>query len=1067
MKNFYRITILFFLFCTITNSVKAQLANPAYEIEYTVHYGNYGAIDLTGYVTYEVFIKFANSENYLFAVYGEESPVFDCVFDPVNTTYFNFPCGLFQFESETAFGSENTCLNSFGIPGYEAEPFDSYMTIAYECSSEIGCDVPINAGLCEDWIDIFEGPANGNPFDGGSFFWDDYAVTLAGTFDSGCAASYAGPDNRVKIAQFTSCDGFEGCVNITYKTADQVGTNQFETATDICMQIDHPCLGFPLDTDPTVENPTCFGDEAIVTVEDGGLSTVNYSLFSGSTLGSGTLVEEFLNEDNGLELVGLAPGSYYIAMQEATGCRDTTVVFQIIEPTQVIFEPVLNSSVLCFGETTGEIELICSGGTGVIDIDVNGQGGNACGDVLSNLECGVYDMTATDENGCFVNQVIDIVCPIELEAQLTSSDIPCFDYDNGTITGTVQGGTGEITVDLVLGVDIIETVTGTGTLNINFDELNGGVYTVNIVDANNCSLQFEFTIIEPDPVVVTPALTDAICFNSCDGTVVFDIQGGTGPFVEQVFNSNNQLTPANELCADTYTYDIVDANGCSLTGEFIINEPDQVTFEVTSQAVSCFGICDGTIDIFNVTGGTGVNYSFETLPAAGNCVAPCLGNAGTIENLCAGTYTVNITDEVGCVQPIQNVVIGGPAELIITLNPTNVSCFGFADGQVVITSTGGTGAVTLQPDNSAVPQVISDLAPGNYTFTINDENGCEATDDVTITEPALLVATLTNTINVTCGGECDGIVNYTVTGGTTPYNYLLNPGTLVGVSSGTIGQLCAADYNLTIVDANQCLAPLAFVIEEPTPLEIILNIDAPTCTGMTDGGAVISVLGGTGELTTFISPDTLQIINNGNNTFTVSNLGELTIEVELIDEVGCVKEAEVEVIPDIITDMVLTTWSSPETCWDEQDGTATVGVQNGNLPITYQWFDDLLQTTSTAVGLSSNESYGVRVTDDIGCTLVTSVFVEPTIGCFFITNALTPNGDGSNDTWLIGGLEFFPDATVQVFNRWGQIVFESKGYNAPWDGTLKGEPLPVADYYFLIEYDKEKDPIMGTVTIKY
>ena len=69
--------------------------------------------------------------------------------------------------------------------------------------------------------------------------------------------------------------------------------------------------------------------------------------------------------------------------------------------------------------------------------------------------------------------------------------------------------------------------------------------------------------------------------------------------------------------------------------------------------------------------------------------------------------------------------------------------------------------------------------------------------------------------------------------------------------------------------------------------------------------------------------------------------------------------------------------------------------------------------------------------------------------------------------WVVGGLEYFPTANVQVFNRWGQVIFESKGYQSPWEGTYKGEKLPVADYYFLIEYDSSKDPLMGTVTIKY
>ena len=95
------------------------------------------------------------------------------------------------------------------------------------------------------------------------------------------------------------------------------------------------------------------------------------------------------------------------------------------------------------------------------------------------------------------------------------------------------------------------------------------------------------------------------------------------------------------------------------------------------------------------------------------------------------------------------------------------------------------------------------------------------------------------------------------------------------------------------------------------------------------------------------------------------------------------------------------------------------------------------------------------------------MFVEGTEGCFFIATAITPNGDGVNDAWILGGLEFFTDSKINVYNRWGQNVFSSTGYNTQWDGTYQGQLLPVADYYFTIDYAPDKDVIMGTVTIKY
>jgi gliding motility-associated-like protein len=426
-----------------------------------------------------------------------------------------------------------------------------------------------------------------------------------------------------------------------------------------------------------------------------------------------------------------------------------------------------------------------------------------------------------------------------------------------------------------------------------------------------------------------------------------------------------------------------------------------------------------------------------------------------------------VTDQTGCEVEATNVVVASPQAIVLTIAPTNVTCFGFANGEAAITATGGTGALTLQPTNLPLPQTVADLAPGTFTFTVLDENGCEASDDVIITEPPLLQYTITEAINVTCGGECDGRILYQVSGGTTPYTFQLLPDGVEAASSGIIGNICAGTYDLVIRDLNDCESTQSVTINEPAPLEILVDLDAPTCTGMTDGEAAVVVQGGTGLLSVDFLPASLDVTDEGNNLYTINDLGELTLNIILEDGVGCVEELEIEVVPDIITDMVLTTFSSPESCWNTQDGTATVGVQNGNLPISYQWFDSEMQITPTAIGLLSNDTYTVRVTDDIGCTLTTSVFVEPTIGCFFITNAITPNGDGANDTWILGGLEFFPDANIEVFNRWGQQVFQSTGYAAPWDGQYRGQLLPVADYYFIIEYDKSKDPIIGTLTIKY
>ena len=86
--------------------------------------------------------------------------------------------------------------------------------------------------------------------------------------------------------------------------------------------------------------------------------------------------------------------------------------------------------------------------------------------------------------------------------------------------------------------------------------------------------------------------------------------------------------------------------------------------------------------------------------------------------------------------------------------------------------------------------------------------------------------------------------------------------------------------------------------------------------------------------------------------------------------------------------------------------------------------------------------------------------------CFFIPSLFTPNGDGIHDDWEIDGLNAYPDIVVKVFNRWGQLLFESVGYADRWDGTHNGNELPEATYYYIIDLNNSDEPLNGTINIK-
>ena len=271
-------------------------------------------------------------------------------------------------------------------------------------------------------------------------------------------------------------------------------------------------------------------------------------------------------------------------------------------------------------------------------------------------------------------------------------------------------------------------------------------------------------------------------------------------------------------------------------------------------------------------------------------------------------------------------------------------------------------------------------------------------------------------------GDCTGAIEVNLEGGTgslTLYQDSVSGET--AVLSSNLVNLCATSYPLFLVDEENCMDSTTVLIEEPDPLLFDITVQDVTCTGMNDGVAIIGTIGGSGATAWEFVGDEVDVLN----------LFEGEYAVSAADTAGCTVDSTFTVAAQIVTDMVVEIFTSPVTCWQTSDGTATAAVTGGQLPIQYEWSDPDGQTTATAIGLAE-DVYSVVVTDSIGCTLGFLATVDPTEDCLFIADAITPNGDGVNDRWVVGGLEFFPQSEVEVFNRWGQLLFRSKPGTTWW-----------------------------------
>ena len=159
-------------------------------------------------------------------------------------------------------------------------------------------------------------------------------------------------------------------------------------------------------------------------------------------------------------------------------------------------------------------------------------------------------------------------------------------------------------------------------------------------------------------------------------------------------------------------------------------------------------------------------------------------------------------------------------------------------------------------------------------------------------------------------------------------------------------------------------------------------------------------------------------------------------------------------------------------------GPSKVVLENGQISIVpqfvygrslqYLWTPaTYLNSDTAAIPISTPKAditYTLTLTGLGNCTVSDNVFIKVLLAPM-VPNAFSPNGDGINDTWKILYLESYPGATIDIFNRYGQKVFSSTGYNTEWDGTFNGSPLPIGTYYYIINPKNGRSIINGSVTI--
>lgn len=648
---------------------------------------------------------------------------------------------------------------------------------------------------------------------------------------------------------------------------------------------------------------------------------------------------------------------------------------------------------------------------------------------VSPASATTYSVTGTDANGCTFSLSTTIsVNPLPVASITPNSPTIC---------------AGNSTTLTASGAPSFAWSTTATSASITVSPTTTTVYSVTVTDANNCSATANATVnvnALPTPNI-TPS-NPAICIGASQTLAA---SGGTQyQWSNFATTSSTIVTPTTNT---TYSVTVTDANNCSASTSTIVTVNSLPTPSVTP-AVS--NICGGQPVNLVATGGT--NYAWSNGGTNAN---------NTVTPTATTTYVVTVTDANGC-SATASADVNISVFITLTKTVVNVSCAGGSDGAVFPVATGGQNPYTFLWSNTSTTQSIQNVRAGNYSVTATDLNGCSNSTSATVAEPTALLINGSGT-DISCNGANDGTITITNTGGTPPYVYSWNDGpstlpTRTGLAAGT--------YTVTATDGNNCTTSNNITIAEPSPLAISNTLRNPTCATIDPNGDIaLTVTGGT-------VPYQYQW-SNGGGTAEIQDLGPGAFLVTVTDANNCSAQDNFNLQYDYQFDVAALPGLDSIFLGDSTTLLFTLNGSAGNYTIEWAGDGNLSCTdcNSPIANPDVTTIYTVTITNDSGCSAVAmdTVVVVPKY-VLYVPNAFTPNGDQHNEYFSVyGNLDVIQSFSMKIFDRWGELVYQSSDPKFKWDGTYHGNPLSpdVFVYQVKVSYVDGYDPYpkKGSITL--
>jgi len=706
---------------------------------------------------------------------------------------------------------------------------------------------------------------------------------------------------------------------------------------------------------------TCSGgtNGAIDVTTSGGTSPYTFAWNSGET-----------TED----ISTIGAGLYTLTITDASGC-------QFSEDIDVSTLPGMNISL------DGSTNEVCSFDNGSIDISVTGGSGSygyswdngSTTEDLSNIGAGSYMLTVTDANGCSVNNSFSIINDVSNCSAYCYLNIAT----NQVSDESCGDGTGAIDITVLDATSPYVVSWSNGATTDDISTLSAGTYTVTVLDANQCEVVESFTVGNNAGTlaVSSNAISNENCGNA-DGMIDITLTGGTVPYTYS-WDNGATTEDVSGLNAGTYNVTVNDNAGCSINESFSVGNNVGTMNESAGVSSEICGNGGGTVNL-TVTGGV-TPYSY-------------LWNTGSTNEdltlLSAGTYSVTITDGVGCtLNSVDYTVTNSPTDLtILSLNITNENCAD-ATGAIDLNVINGTLPYTFSWDNGAITEDITGLSAGTYSCTIVDNNGCSVQTGIqTVFNQGGTLAVSTISVTDEVCGDATGQIDVDATGGTAPLTYSWENG---GTTEDITG-LATGAYVLTVTDANGCFTSYTETIQNVSPgFNVVVTSTTDEVCGDGTGAIDVTTTGGANPIS--------YSWDNGATTEDLSSLNSGTYSLTVTDNNGCELNTSASIAGEGI--VVSSVNVSDEICGNAS-GSIDVFFSGGVNPYSFSWDNGAI--TEDVSGLIAG-TYSLTITGAGGCFYTDSYTVGNNTNGLAITSTSVVDencgdGNGSIDVTSTGGV---------------------------------------------------------------